>query len=99
MFNGLEFMSFEDFKVFCNHYEMFKLRFYVQYHCNITLLEELIDLVSNLNYFTILHMKYLEHRTLLDISNNLGYSYRYVINLHSKAIKLLYELYSMNYRD
>lgn len=94
---NFEFMSFNEFKEFCNHYTMYKMRLFIQFHTNTTFLEELINSVTNITYYSILHMKYLEHKTLHEVSSCIGYTYQYVLKLHSKAIKLLYELYKLKY--
>ena len=50
---------------------------------------ETINMLTNVNYMTLLYKRYIELKRFEQISIEMGYAYQYIINLHGWALKAI----------
>lgn len=55
---------------------------------------EKINAIENENYSTLLYKRYVEFKDFRTISEEMQYSYQYIIEMHSKALKLYTTTYA-----
>lgn len=48
-----------------------------------------IELVDDINYYHVLHLRYIQYKKWETIACELGYDYRYVLKLHGRALQVV----------
>ena len=52
-----------------------------------------IEQLSNLKHFEILYQRYVMQKSMVVIADNMHYSYRHTINLHTQALEAFEAIY------